>query len=95
MKAALRGSGIESFGHDLISPWRKAVNICRLLVDVDECIAYLNKMYIPPRHPDAWAGETPPYESYTRRDADESYKCAKYIIERVDECIDEPCKDTS
>ncbi len=94
LKALLRGAGVESFGHDLISLWKKAVNVCRLLKDLSDCITYLNKMYIPPRYPDAWAGETPPYESYTQRDANESYKCAELVIDKVEVCIHELCKDS-
>ncbi len=94
LKALLRGAGIESFGHDLIVLWRKATEICKPLMDLHECITYLNKMYIPLRYPDAWSGETPPYESYTRRDADESCKCAEQIVKRVEECINEVCKET-
>jgi len=94
LKALLRGSGVESFGHDLISLWRRASEVCELLTDLSDCITYLNKMYIPPRYPDAWAGETPPYESYTRRDAEESRRCAGLIVNSVEVCVRELCEDT-
>jgi len=74
LKSILRGSGLESFGHDLIGLWRSAREICTLLDSLHECIATLNKMYIPPRYPDAWAGGAVPYESYTKRDAEEAMK---------------------
>ena len=67
LKAVLRGVGVESFGHDLMELWRKANSICGSLKELRECIALLNKMYIPPRYPDAWAGEAVPFESYTER----------------------------
>ena len=94
LKALLRGAGAESFGHDLLSLWGRAREICVALADLFECIAFLNKMYIPPRYPDAWAGESAPYESYTRRDAEESHRCARVIIGAVEECIREACTDS-
>lgn len=94
LKSILRGVGAESFGHDLISLWRDAAGICRLLNDLHECIATLNKMYIPPRYPDAWAGGSVPYESYTRRDAEEAMHCAGDVLKAVEVCLGEVCENT-
>jgi HEPN domain-containing protein len=52
-------------------------------------------MYIPPRYPDAWAGETAPFESYTKRDAEEAMKCASEVISIVKRCLSSVCKNTS
>ncbi len=54
----------------------------------------LNKMYIPPRYPDAWAGEAVPFESYTERDSRESIECASKVLYTVKGCVVEWCEDT-
>lgn len=54
LKSILRGSGSPSFGHDLVDLWRQAKEICSVLENMLDCITFLNKMYIPPRYPDAW-----------------------------------------
>ncbi len=95
LKALLRGAGLESFGHDLLILWSRAREICIGLNELHECIAFLNKMYIPPRYPDAWAGESIPYESYTRKDASESLRCTGEIIRVVEECIVEACENSA
>ena len=92
IKALLRGAGLESFGHDLMGLWRKASRLCEGLAEMGECIAVLNKMYIPPRYPDAWAGGAVPFESYTRRDSEESISCAARILEAVEDCLGEACE---
>lgn len=55
LKAILRAAGLKSFGHDLLNLWREALRLCGELVEDRECIVELNRLYIPPRHPDAWA----------------------------------------
>ncbi len=92
LKALLRGFGVESFGHDLLALWRKAKDLCESLNALWDCISLLNKMYIPPRYPDAWAGESAPYESYTLKDARDSHECARRVYESLEACIDEACK---
>jgi HEPN domain-containing protein len=87
LKALLRGAGVESFGHDLVELWRKAVRLCPKLEELKECITLLNKMYIPPRYPDAWAGGAVPFESYTERDSRESISCAERVLGTVRDCI--------
>ncbi len=94
LKALLRAAGLESFGHDLLDLWRKAVKLCPGLETVYECITLLNKMYIPPRYPDAWAGPTAPYENYTERDSRESLECAKQVVEAAMACVVESCENT-
>ncbi len=51
-------------------------------------------MYIPPRYPNAWPSESIPYENYTKRDADESMECSEKIINAIEACINEVCKNT-
>ena len=94
LKGLLRGVGLESFGHDLLKLWKDGKGVCKALENLHECIALLNKMYIPPRYPDAWAGESVPFESYTKRDAEESIRCAEQVLRAVKVCVDEVCKDT-
>ncbi len=91
LKAVLRGAGAESFGHDLPSLWRGASRLCPGLSGLWECVALLNKMYIPPRYPDAWPGGGVPFESFTRRDALESLECASRIVGEARRCVGEAC----
>ncbi len=94
LKGILRGVGVESFGHDLVGLWNKSVELCSSLKDLHECVTWLNKMYVPPRYPDAWAGGALPFENYTSRDARESVECARRILDSVEACLSEVCKDT-
>ena len=52
-----------------------------------ECIKMLEKMYIPPRYPDAFPSGAP-YEHYTRREAERTRACALMVIERVEKCAE-------
>ena len=92
LKGLLRGASVESFGHDLVELWRRAVKLCPRLEGLRECIALLNKMYIPPRYPDAWAGGAVPFESYTGRDSEEAIECAGRVFEAVRGCVLEVCE---
>ncbi|MET1101550.1 MAG: HEPN domain-containing protein [Pyrodictiaceae archaeon] len=94
LKAVLRGAGVESFGHDLMELWRKAKSLCDGLEPLKECIALLNKMYIPPRYPDAWADGAVPFENYTEKDSRESIGCAENVVRVVKECVVEECENT-
>lgn len=94
LKALLRGAGIESFGHDLLSLWGKARSLCTELVELEECITLLNKMYIPTRYPDAWAAPSAPYENYTRSDARAAIECASRVYRVAWRCIRGACEDT-
>ena len=94
LKAILRGAGIESFGHNLVELWRKAVRICETLNDLFECIALLNKLYVLSRYPNAWPTGAVPYESFTKRDALEALKCAEKVLRAVEECIHVLCKSS-
>ena len=91
LKALLRAAGVESFGHNLLELWRRAARLCRELEPLYECIASLNKLYIPPRYPDAWAAGVAPYVSFTRRDAVEALGCAERVVEAVEVCIRGAC----
>ena len=90
-RALLRGAGVESFGHNLLEFWRRTSRLCRELEPLYECIAMLNKLYIPPRYPDAWAAGVAPYESFTRRDAVEALECAERVVRAVEVCIRGAC----
>jgi HEPN domain-containing protein len=92
LKALLRGAGVESFGHDLLDLWSKASRLCEALSELRHCITLLNKMYIPPRYPDAWAGGAAPFESYTERDSEEALDCASRIYGAVERCLVTRCE---
>lgn len=49
----------------------------------------LDQYYIPTRYPDALAPPAVPYESYTKKQAEEAIKIAKEILEGVEEKIKE------
>ncbi len=93
LKALLRAAGLESFGHDLLQLWRRARELCEGLEGLRDCVTLLNKMYIPPRYPDAWPGEAAPFESYTERDADESISCAQALLETIKRCLRDACPE--
>lgn len=44
----------------------------------------LDQYYIPTRYPDALAPPAVPYESYTKKEAEEAVKIAKEILEEVE-----------
>ncbi len=92
LKAVLRGFGIESFGHDLIDLWRKSLKLCPSVEPLRLCIALLNKLYVPPRYPDAWAGGAVPFESYTEKDSREAMECARKVVQAVKDCLVEWCE---
>jgi len=48
LKGLLRGSAAASFGCDLVDLWREAKDLCGGLEELFECIALLNRVYIPP-----------------------------------------------
>lgn len=87
LKAVLRGAGLESFGHDLMDLWRKASKMCAGFESLKRCIAILNRLYVPPRYPDAWAGGSIPFENYTIEDSREAGECASSVVEAVRKCL--------
>ena len=87
LKALLLLYGEPLFTHDLSKLLRKASQLCgeKPPEDVEECAHLLDKMYIPPRYPDAFP-DGAPWEHYTRREALEAKECARRIIRWVEEC---------
>ncbi len=85
LKAILRGFGRPAFGHSVLRLYREFSSVCGEDNELERCAALLDKMYIPPRYPDAFA-EGAPYEYYTRYEAEEVYECASRLISVVIEC---------
>jgi len=86
LKALLYLAGSPSFGHDLTRLLHEASSICgdpsrRVRV----CVSVLDKMYIPPRYPDALP-EGAPWEHYTLEEAENAKECASEIIRWVESC---------
>jgi len=55
LKATLRSVGHYAFGHNLLALFRDVKEICKIDdEELEECIAYLDKLYLPPRYPDAF-----------------------------------------
>ncbi|MCE4613758.1 MAG: HEPN domain-containing protein [Desulfurococcales archaeon] len=88
LKALLHLVGNPRFGHDLVALLGEAVRVCgpadRSIV---VCASVLNKMYIPPRYPDALPGGSPE-EQYTLEEAVNAKECSTSIIEWVKSCAE-------
>ncbi|NPA85652.1 MAG: HEPN domain-containing protein [Crenarchaeota archaeon] len=82
VKALLYLLGKPAFGHEVSKLIKKAG--LRPPEEVAECAVLLDRMYIPPRYPDAFS-EGSPWEFFTKRDALEAKECARRIIEWVRE----------
>lgn len=86
LKATLYLFGEPAFGRDLVGLARRAEKLCGSLPEsVWDCIYMLDKMYIPPRYPDAFP-EGAPWEHYSRKEAVEARECASRVIEWVGGC---------
>ena len=87
LKALLHLYGEPVFTHDLLKLLSSAANLCGVEPpkDVRECVFLLNKMYIPPRYPDAFP-EGAPWEHYSEREALSAKQCALRVVAWVEEC---------
>ena len=87
LKALLMLYGEPLFTHDLSRLLRRASELCgeEPPEEVVECVFMLDKMYIPPRYPDAFP-EGAPWEHYTRREALEAKECAVRVVRWVERC---------
>jgi len=76
-KALLVLIGRNYFGHDLLALInRTEMSVTKELLD---CAAYLGKLYISTRYPDALPGSTP-YAYYSEEDKKKAVECAKKIL---------------
>ena len=86
LKAILYLVGSPAFGNDLTRLLKEAVKICgEPYRGVRVCVSMLDKMYIPPRYPDALP-EGAPWEHYTLEEAENAKECASKVIEWVKGC---------
>ncbi len=86
LKALLHLVGKPAFGCDLTRLLRESSEVCsqpgrRVRV----CASILDKMYIPPRYPDALP-EGAPWEHYTWEEAEHAKECASTVIKWVEDC---------
>ena len=89
LKAALRSVGHYAFGHNLLALFRDVKEMCKIYdKEIEECIAYLDKLYLPPRYPDAFP-EGYPAEHFTKLEAERAKSCAERVIAWVKRCIKE------
>ena len=81
VKGLLISAGMPRFGHSVLRLVRELSRALGFVLEdeIVECSAYLDKLYIPTRYPDAWA-EGEPGEYYTRNDALKALACSKRII---------------
>ncbi len=78
--------GNPTFGHDLTRLLRETIRVCgEPPRSVKVCTSVLDKMYIPPRYPDALP-EGAPWEHYILEEAENAKECATKIIEWVKDC---------
>ncbi len=96
LKALLLLYGEPLFTHDLSKLLGKASELCNEEAgeELKDCIYMLNKMYIPPRYPDAFP-EGAPWQHYTRKEALEAKKCAEKVIEWVEVCASRAIEEAS
>ncbi len=86
LKALLRGLGRQAFGHNILLFYRQVSEICGGNEEIEDCVSYLDKLYIPPRYPDAFP-EGSPANHFTKRDALRAKECAEKIIDWVERCL--------
>ncbi len=80
VKALLYLLGVPAFGHEISKLLRKIENVPK---EVMKCAKLLDKLYIPPRYPDAFP-EGAPWEFFDEEDALQAKACAKKVIEWVE-----------
>ncbi|MGC8608999.1 MAG: HEPN domain-containing protein, partial [Thermoplasmata archaeon] len=79
VKAYLRGTGNDSFGHSVSLLLKK----CDFNDTVINLAKKIDKYYIPTRYTDAWS-EGIPEDYYTLEDANEAIDCSESIISEVE-----------
>ena len=79
VKAYLRGTGNDSFGHSISMLLQKG-NFDSNLINIAK---KLDKYYIPTRYTDSWADGTPE-DYYTKEDAFEAIELSKSIIDEIE-----------
>ena len=79
--------GEPLFTHDLPKLMKRAAELCGEEPPdrVKDCVYMLDKMYTPPRYPDAFP-EGAPWEHYTEREALEAKRCAEEVLGWVEGC---------
>lgn len=86
LKALLRSLGRPAFGHNLVALFSEVRDLCD---GVDNelalCVGYLDKLYVPPRYPDAFA-EDVPYERFTKQESEMARGCAERIVKWIRGC---------
>ncbi len=87
LKALLHLFGQPAYGRDMVGLLRRVEEVCgtRAPEHVVDCVYLLDKMYIPPRYPDAFP-EGAPWQHYSRKEAEEAKKCAAAVIDWVRSC---------
>jgi len=86
LKALLRSLGRPAFGHNILSFYGEAAEMCGGSKELEECVIYLDKLYIPLRYPDAFP-EGSPSEHFTEGDARRAKECSRRVLEWVEGCV--------
>lgn len=68
IKSALKALGRNAYGYGLLKLYDELSTILTRKDDVRNAVSYLDKLYISPRYPDAFA-EGSPWEHFTENDA--------------------------
>ncbi len=82
IKSILKALGKNAFGYGLLKLYDEVSAIFSGNDDVHNSVSYLDKLYISPRYPDAFA-EGSPWEHFTANDAITAKKSAEIIIFHV------------
>ncbi len=89
VKAVLNALGAERRGHTITHLARLAAELgSPPPSELRDCIALLDKQYIPAMHPDVY-DEGAPGDFYTRRDAEECIRCARAVLNWAGEALRE------
>ena len=79
IKAYLRGTGNDSFGHSISMLLQKG----QFSINFINIAKKLDKYYIPTRYTDSWADGTPE-DYYTKEDALDAIEYSRSIIEEIE-----------
>jgi HEPN domain-containing protein len=81
LKAVLKAIGRSGFGHNLIALYREVKEVCYDEEELMNCVWFLDKLCVPPRHPDAFT-EGEPWQYFTENESKRASRCAKIKVGR-------------
>lgn len=79
VRALLNQLGLEIRGHSVLEPLEEASRHVEMPKELFECAKTLDKHYIPPRYPNAYASGAP-FQYYSNRDSEGAIEAAWRIF---------------